>query len=101
MRPARTGAPRAYRAAVPRLDRRRRLDMSEHLADRPLQPGDLAPNVVLDAITRQGKIALEDFRGHKPVLIGFERRPPSPLSPRPSPPTAPLPPALHQENVDS
>lgn len=39
----------------------------------PLQPGDRAPNVVLDAITRDGKIALEDFRGRKPVLVGLFR----------------------------
>jgi peroxiredoxin len=39
----------------------------------PLQPGDPAPNVVLDAITRDGKIALEDFRGHSPVLVGLFR----------------------------
>ncbi len=47
--------------------------MSENLAERPLQPGDRAPNVVLDAITRQGKISLEDFRGHNPVLVGLFR----------------------------
>lgn len=40
---------------------------------RPLQPGDRAPNVVLDAITRQGKVAIDDFRGHKPVLVGLFR----------------------------
>ncbi|BCH14915.1 MULTISPECIES: redoxin domain-containing protein [unclassified Mesorhizobium] len=39
----------------------------------PLQPGDRAPNVVLDAITREGKIALDDFRGQKPVLVGLFR----------------------------
>ncbi|RWK56531.1 redoxin domain-containing protein [Mesorhizobium sp.] len=39
----------------------------------PLQPGDRAPNVILDAITREGKIALDDFRGHKPVLVGLFR----------------------------
>lgn len=39
----------------------------------PLQPGDRAPNVVLDAITQEGKIALDDFRGQKPVLIGLFR----------------------------
>ena len=41
--------------------------------DKPLQPGDRAPNIVLDAITRQGKIALEDFRGQSPILIGLFR----------------------------
>lgn len=47
--------------------------MSERHVDRPLQPGERAPNVVLDAITRQGKIALEDFRGQSPILIGLFR----------------------------
>src|SRR3984893_2992246 len=41
--------------------------------EEPLRPGDRAPNVVLDAITRQGKIALDDFRGQKPVLVGLFR----------------------------
>lgn len=39
----------------------------------PLQPGDRAPDIVLDAITRDGQVALEDFRGRKPVLIGMFR----------------------------
>src|SRR6478735_5192684 len=47
--------------------------MPEIQSDRPLQPGDRAPNVVLDAITRQGKIAIDDFRGQKPVLVGLFR----------------------------
>ena len=47
--------------------------MSERHVDRPLQPGDRAPNIVLDAITRQGKIALEDFRGQSPILVGLFR----------------------------
>jgi peroxiredoxin len=41
--------------------------------EEPLRPGDRAPNVVLDAITREGKIALDDFRGQKPVLVGLFR----------------------------
>jgi peroxiredoxin len=41
--------------------------------DRPLQPGDQAPNIVLDAISRDGKIALDDFRGRNPLLIGLFR----------------------------
>ena len=47
--------------------------MSERHFDGPLQPGDPAPNIVLDAITRDGKIALNDFRGHSPVLVGLFR----------------------------
>jgi len=39
----------------------------------PLQPGDRAPNVILDAITQEGKIALDDFRGQKPLLVGLFR----------------------------
>ncbi|HWK63951.1 MAG TPA: redoxin family protein [Rhizobiaceae bacterium] len=37
-----------------------------------LQPGDRAPNVVLDAITRQGRIAIDDYRG-RPLLVGLFR----------------------------
>jgi peroxiredoxin len=47
--------------------------MSEQYADRPLQPGERAPSFVLDAITREGKIALDDFRGRSPVLVGLFR----------------------------
>jgi peroxiredoxin len=47
--------------------------MSERHVDGPLQPGDRAPNIVLDAITRQGKIALDDFRGQSPILVGLFR----------------------------
>ncbi|MGM4872127.1 redoxin domain-containing protein [Bradyrhizobium sp. 956_D2_N1_5] len=47
--------------------------MSELHVDGPLQPGDRAPNIVLDAITRDGTIALQDFRGHSPILIGLFR----------------------------
>ena len=47
--------------------------MSAQLDIGPLQPGDRAPNVVLDAITREGKIAIDDFRGQKPVLVGLFR----------------------------
>jgi peroxiredoxin len=47
--------------------------MSASSVDRPLQPGDRAPNIVLDAISREGKIALTDFRGRSPLLIGLFR----------------------------
>ncbi|RJT27884.1 AhpC/TSA family protein [Mesorhizobium waimense] len=47
--------------------------MSTSSVDRPLQPGDRAPNIVLDAISRDGKIALTDFRGRSPLLIGLFR----------------------------
>ena len=39
----------------------------------PLQLGEMAPNFKLDAITREGKIAIDDFRGQKPVLVGLYR----------------------------
>lgn len=42
-------------------------------ADYPLQPGDQAPNIVLDAISCEGTIALDDFRGRSPLLIGLYR----------------------------
>ena len=47
--------------------------MSAHADLGPLQPGDRAPNVVLNAITQEGKISLDDFRGQKPVLVGLFR----------------------------
>ncbi|MCG5476574.1 MAG: redoxin domain-containing protein, partial [Sinorhizobium fredii] len=47
--------------------------MAEYSSSGPLQPGDRAPNVVLDAITQEGKIAIDDFRGRKPVLVGLFR----------------------------
>jgi peroxiredoxin len=47
--------------------------MSTSSVDRPLQPGDRAPNIVLDAVSREGKIALADFRGHRPLLVGLFR----------------------------
>jgi hypothetical protein len=39
------------------------LEMSEHYSESPLQPGDRAPNIVLEAITRDGQIAIDDYRG--------------------------------------
>ncbi|TGR35784.1 AhpC/TSA family protein, partial [Mesorhizobium sp. M1C.F.Ca.ET.195.01.1.1] len=45
--------------------------MSTRSVDRPRKPGDRAPNVVLNAISREGKIALDDFRGRSPLLIGL------------------------------
>jgi len=47
--------------------------MEQHDSQGPLKPGDRAPNVVLDAITHGGKIAIDDFRGRKPVLVGLFR----------------------------
>ena len=47
--------------------------MSERPSSVPLQPGDRAPSIVLDAITHPGQIAIDDFRGRKPLLIGLFR----------------------------
>lgn len=47
--------------------------MSECHSEGPLQPGDRAPNIVLEAITRDGQIAIDDYRGQKPLLIGLFR----------------------------
>jgi peroxiredoxin len=47
--------------------------MFEHHSEGPLQPGDRAPNIVLEAITRDGQIAIDDYRGQKPLLIGLFR----------------------------
>jgi peroxiredoxin len=50
-----------------------RVNMSENSVSGPLRPGDRAPDVELDAIAHDGKIALHDFRGRSPVLIGLFR----------------------------
>ena len=47
--------------------------MSKHSVNGPLQPGDSAPEVVLDAIAHDGKITLRDFQGRSPILIGLFR----------------------------
>jgi peroxiredoxin len=47
--------------------------MEQNNNQSPLKPGDRAPNVVLDAITHGGKIAIDDFRGRRPVLVGLFR----------------------------
>jgi peroxiredoxin len=75
--------------------------MSERHHDGPLQPGDPAPNVVLDAITRDGKIALEDFRGHSPVLVGLFRGLHCPFCRRHLAAQAQLDSALREKGVES
>jgi len=47
--------------------------MQDNHTERPLQPGDRAPNVVLDAITRQGTVSIDEFRGQRPLLVGLFR----------------------------
>ncbi|KRB50852.1 peroxiredoxin [Rhizobium sp. Root708] len=75
--------------------------MPETRSDRPLKPGDRAPNVVLDAITRQGKIAIDDFRGQKPVLVGLFRGLHCPFCRRQIAAMANLAGELQQKGIDS
>ncbi len=75
--------------------------MSERLSDRPVQPGQQAPNFVLDAITREGKISLEDFRGRNPVLVGLFRGLHCPFCRRHIAATAQLGGALREKGVES
>ncbi|AYG58598.1 peroxiredoxin-like family protein [Rhizobium jaguaris] len=75
--------------------------MPENHAERPLQPGDRAPNVVLDAITRQGKIAIDDFRGQKPVLVGLFRGLHCPFCRRQIAAMSELTGALQEKGIDS
>jgi peroxiredoxin len=75
--------------------------MSEQQLEGPLQPGDRAPNIVLDAITREGKIALDDFRGQKPVLIALFRGLHCPFCRRHIAALAQLDPALREKGIES
>ena len=74
--------------------------MSTSHPDRTLQPGDVAPNVVLDAITRQGKVAVDDYRGRTPVLIGIFRGLHCPYCRRHIAAMAQLAPALREKGID-
>jgi peroxiredoxin len=67
----------------------------------PLQPGEPAPNFVLDAITREGKVAIDDFRGQKPVLVGLFRGLHCPFCRRHIAALAQLGPALREKGVES
>ncbi len=67
----------------------------------PLQLGERAPNVVLDAITREGKIAIDDFRGEKPVLVGLYRGLHCPFCRRHIATIAKLTPALNAKGIES
>ena len=68
--------------------------------DHTLQPGDVAPNVVLDAITRQGKVAVDDYRGRTAVLIGIFRGLHCPYCRRHIAAIAQLGPALREKDID-
>jgi peroxiredoxin len=74
--------------------------MSTSQADHTLQPGDVAPNVVLDAITRQGKVAVDDYRGRTPVLIGIFRGLHCPYCRRHIAAMAQLGPALREKGIE-
>ena len=75
--------------------------MSTTIVDHPLQPGERAPNIVLDAISREGKIALDDFRGRSPILIGLFRGLHCPFCRRHIVTMAQLNPALKEKGVVS
>ncbi|OAP37798.1 peroxiredoxin [Sinorhizobium glycinis] len=75
--------------------------MEEFRSSGPLQPGDRAPNVVLDAITHEGKIAIDDFRGHKPVLVGLFRGLQCPFCRRQIATMAQLKAALNEKGVET
>ena len=67
----------------------------------PLQLGERAPNFVLDAITRQGKIAIDDFRGQKPVLVGLYRGLHCPFCRRHIVALSQLTPALNEKGIEN
>ena len=75
--------------------------MLEHQPERPLRPGDRVPNVVLDAITRQGKVAIDDFRGQKAVIVGLYRGLHCPFCRRQIAAMAQLDGALQEKGIDS
>jgi peroxiredoxin len=75
--------------------------MSERIDIGPLQPGDRAPNVVLDAITRDGKIAIDDFRGQKPLLVGLFRGLHCPFCRRHIAALSQLTPALREKGIEN
>jgi peroxiredoxin len=75
--------------------------MSEHHSEGPLQPGERAPNIVLEAITREGQIAIDDYRGQKPLLIGLFRGLHCPFCRRHIAAQAQLDRALREKGVES
>jgi peroxiredoxin len=40
---------------------------------RTLRPGDQAPGFSLPAVNRDGRVALDDYRGRSPFLVGLFR----------------------------
>ena len=47
--------------------------MTEEITRGPVLPGDRAPNFVLPAVSREGTVALESYRGRGPALVAFFR----------------------------
>ena len=74
--------------------------MSPRSTDHPLRPGDRAPNIVFDAISREGKIALDDFRGRSPLLVGLFRGLHCPFCRRHVAAMAHLNPALKEKGIE-
>ena len=75
--------------------------MSDRSNVGPLQRGERAPNFVLDAITREGTIAIDDFRGDKPVLVGLYRGLHCPFCRRHIATISQLAPALSAKGIES
>jgi peroxiredoxin len=50
-----------------------KVDMNGQSNARPVQPGDPAPGFELPAVTREGVIRLDDYRGNRPLLLGLFR----------------------------
>ncbi|HVK90124.1 MAG TPA: redoxin family protein [Mycoplana sp.] len=75
--------------------------MAETSLERPLKPGDRAPNVVLDAINHGGKVAIDDFRGQSAVLVGLYRGLHCPFCRRQIAASAELASALREKGIDS
>ena len=75
--------------------------MSDRVEIHTLQPGERAPNFVLDAITREGTIAIDDFRGQKPVLVGLYRGLHCPFCRRHIAALSRLTPTLNEKGIES
>jgi peroxiredoxin len=75
--------------------------MPDRVDTGPLHRGERAPNFVLDAITQEGKIAIDDFRGQKAVLVGLYRGLHCPFCRRHIAALSQLGPALREQGVES
>jgi len=75
--------------------------MSDRVDLGPLQLGERAPNFVLDAVTREGKVAIDDFRGEKPLLVGLYRGLHCPFCRRHIVALSHLTPSLQEKGIES